>query len=380
MATFPLYTTSFRGIGQITERELRDRFSSNLTEVSSCRVRDYDLTCFTFSGAPDDLFELGTIEDLFYQVSVLPLSGETTDLEALKTHFQDAPIDPGLNLHRRHTSRHDRKRTTFRVVVQARDTSWRHYRRVDMEKAMVQAIKRRFPRWQAVEDNADLEFWLQQADRALLLGLRLSDRHLRHRTYKVANIPGSLRPTIAHALVYLAGVQDGQVFLDPMCGAGTLLLERARAGRHRLLVGGDTNPKAAAQAAENFGPRHRPRGVLRWDATRLPLPDACVDRVAANLPWGNQHGSPETNPALYTATVAELDRVLKPGGRATFLTSEFSLLRDALKNQPNLYLAEQFRKVGVLGREADIFVVGKKGGEAEKRTPKDALAPPLPPG
>lgn len=360
MATFPLYTTSFRGLGQITERELRDHFSGSLTQISSCRVRDYDLTCFTFAGVPDALFELGTIEDLFYQVSALPLSGETTDLEALQTHFQEAPIDPGLNLHRRHTARHDRKRTTFRVVVQARDTAWRHYRRLDMQKAMVQAIRRRFPHWRAVQEDVDLEFWLQQADRALLLGLRLSDRQLRHRTYKVANIPGSLRPTIAHALVFLSGVQDGQVFLDPMCGAGTLLLERARAGRHRLLLGGDLNSEAVAHTAQNFGPRHRPRGILRWDATRLPLPDACVDRVAANLPWGAQHGSPQTNPALYTGALAEIDRVLKPGGRAVFLTSEFSLLREAIKKQPGLYLAEQLRKVGVLGREADIFVVGKK--------------------
>ncbi|MCC7261016.1 MAG: methyltransferase domain-containing protein, partial [Candidatus Latescibacteria bacterium] len=311
---------------------------------------------------PGDLFALGTIEDLFYQVGAMPLSGATTDLEALKTQIQEVLLDQGLSLHRQLAASHDNKRTSFRVVVQARDTSWRHYRRIDLQKALVQGIHRRFPRWRALQEDADLEFWLQQADRALLIGLRLSDRQLRHRTYKVANIPGSLRPTIANALVFLSGVQDGQVFLDPMCGAGTLMLERARAGRHHLLLGGDANPEAVAHAAENFGPRHRPRGILRWDATHLPLPDACVDRVAANLPWGGQHGTPETNPELYAGTLSELDRVLKPGGRAVFLTSEFGLLRDALKQQPELYLAEQIRKVGVLGREADIFVVGKKGG------------------
>lgn len=360
MATFPLYTTSFRGLGQITQRELREGFSGKLTQLSACRVRDWDLNCFTFAGSPGDLLELGTIEDLFYQLAAMPLSGAATDLEALQTQIQEAPLDPALALHRQLASRRDHQRTSFRVVVQARDTSWRHYRRLDMQKAMVQAIRRRFPRWRAVPEDADLEFWLQQADRALLLGLRLSDRQLRHRTYKAANMPGSLRPTIAHALVFLSGVQDGQIFLDPMCGAGTLLLERARAGRHRLLLGGDLNPEALAHTAGNFGPRHRPRGILRWDATCLPLPEACVDRVAANLPWGGQHGSPQTNPALYAGALAEIDRVLKPGGRAVFLTSEFALLRDALKKQPDLYLAEQLRKVGVLGREADIFVVGKK--------------------
>ncbi|MCC7261468.1 MAG: hypothetical protein IT369_02995, partial [Candidatus Latescibacteria bacterium] len=75
MATFPLYTTSFRGLGQITQRELRDRFSDCITQLSACRVRDWDLNCFTFACRPGDLFALGTIEDLFFQVGAMPLIG-----------------------------------------------------------------------------------------------------------------------------------------------------------------------------------------------------------------------------------------------------------------------------------------------------------------
>jgi 23S rRNA G2445 N2-methylase RlmL len=359
MAGLPLYTTSFRGLGPITQRELRGRFGAAVGQVVSRRVRDWDLTSFAFAGPPAELLQLGTIEDLFYQLGAMPLSGAAADLEALRSQVQDLPLDPALALHRQLAGRREHRRTSFRVVVQARDTAWRHYRRVELQKALVEGMRRRFPRWRVAPEGADLEFWAQQADRTLVVGLRLSDRHLRHRAYKAANMPGSLRPTIAHALVLLAGVQEGQVFLDPVCGAGTLLLERARAGRHHLLIGGDLDPEALACAAANFGPRHRPRGLLRWDAACLPLPDACVDRAAANLPWGGRHGSPAELPALYAAALAQIDRVLKPGGRAVFLTSEFSLLREALRKQPGLYLAEQFRKVGVLGREADIFVVGK---------------------
>jgi len=361
MATFPLYTTSFRGLGSITQRELRQRFGNKISQLRSNRVRDWDLNAFTFAGPPGELLELGTIEDLYYHLGAMPLSGAVADLEALQSQVRDLPLDPALALHRQLAPRREHKRTSFRVVVQARDAAWRHYRRVEIQKAVIAGVGRRFPRWRAVEEDADLEFWAQQADRTLVLGLRLSDRHLRHRSYKAAHLPGSLRPTIAHALVFLSGVQEGQVFLDPTCGTGTLLLERARTGRHHLLLGGDLDRAALIAAAANFGPRHRPRGLLHWDASRLPLGDACVDRVAANLPWGGRHGSARTNPSLYTAVLAETARVLRPGGRAVFLTSEGRLLRDALMKQPALHLAEPARSVGVLGREADIMVVEKRG-------------------
>ena len=84
-----------------------------------------------------------------------------------------------------------------------------------------------------------------------------------------------------------------------------------------------------------------------------------MDRVAANLPWGRQHGSPSTNPALYHATLAEVHRVLKPGGQAVFLTSEFALFRETLKKLSGLHLIEQFRGIAILGQKEDIFVVGK---------------------
>ena len=50
-------------------------------------------------------------------------------------------------------------------------------------------------------------------------------------------------------MVWLTGPEDDDVFLDPMCGAGTVLIERGSIARHRLLVGADNNPEALAAAA-----------------------------------------------------------------------------------------------------------------------------------
>ena len=78
-----LYTTSFRGIGQITVRELRFCFGNRLSNVRTDRVRDYDLVQFHWQGDPLALRQLGTVEDVFYWLVDIPLSGEREDLNTL---------------------------------------------------------------------------------------------------------------------------------------------------------------------------------------------------------------------------------------------------------------------------------------------------------
>ena len=52
------------------------------------------------------------------------------------------------------------------------------------------------------------------------------------------------------------------------------------------------------------------------------MPDACVDVVLCDLPFGRQFGSLEENQSLYPAVLRELRRVTKPSGRALLLSSE----------------------------------------------------------
>ena len=360
MNTATLYTTSFHGIGPITTRELRDAVGPTAGDIQSYQVRDYDLTRFAFTGHLDDLLRLGTVEDLFFWITAVPLTGKQEDLNALSSAVLPNLIEPGLAQHRQVASRHGGKRTTFRVVVQAADARWRSYRRDRMQHAVEQGIARHYRRWKLLPDQADLEFWVQQAGKRAVIGLRLTDKTMRHRTYKTANIPGTLRPTIARALAFLSGIDPGDTFLDPMCGAGTILIERALAGRYRLLLGGDVRDEAVQCTLENFGNLHKPREIRRWDAAALPLDNASVDKVATNLPWGRQIGSPAENRTLYAGALREIARVLKPGGRAVFLTSEWNLLKETRKAVPGLALTEQHKDIAVLGRRADIFVLTKK--------------------
>src|SRR5262249_24863572 len=148
-----------------------------------------------------------------------------------------------------------------------------------------------------------VEVWLTIHGRQAVCGMRLSDRTMRHRGYKQEHLPASLRPTIAAAMVRLAGASPGNVVLDPMCGAGTILAEQAELSRQRgaarapLLVG-DIDVSAVRAAVVKLK-TFRPELLARWDARLLPLPHAVADRIVTNPPFGRQLGQPTEIGLLY---------------------------------------------------------------------------------
>src|SRR5919201_960264 len=105
-----------------------------------------------------------------------------------------------------------------RLVAQM--TGKHGYRRVDARKALAQGLAGKLPAsWRAAEENAAVEVWLTIDGATAVCGLRLSDRTMRHRKYKREHLPASLRPTLAAAMVRLAGGPPAHLVAHPMCGA-----------------------------------------------------------------------------------------------------------------------------------------------------------------
>jgi 23S rRNA G2445 N2-methylase RlmL len=319
---------------------------------------DKGIVVFRVPEVGPHLLKLRTVEDVFLVGwGTDSLTYRADDLKSIRQWTaKQADWQHLLSLH--HAIRPKPKgKPSYRLVTQMGGTHG--YRRMDAGKALAQGLAGVFPpSWKPAEENAAVEIWLTIRGATAVCGLRLSDKTMRHRAYKVEHLPASLRPTIAAAMVRLAGAAPGDVVLDPMCGAGTILAEQIELSKSRKAGrvdtwGGDRDMNMLRAAASNL---HRvgPALVAQWDAARLPLATASVDRVVSNPPFGKQLSSPEEIGPLYRSTIRECHRVLKPGGKAVLLVSEADALRAAIK--PHQWTPTRQLPVEVLGQPAVIGV------------------------
>jgi tRNA (guanine6-N2)-methyltransferase len=352
------YAHTMPGLEEVAWIEIRSRLVGASFEATKTLRDKNGFVFFRYAGSPADLLDLRTPEDIFFLVARIPrVAWGREGLEQIQQLVaRDRFLDAGLRLHSQVARRSGGRGGTFRVI--SRMAGGRQpYRRIDFQRAMEKALKKRLGgQWRIVEQGEDVEIWVNLIGLDFVCGLRLSDAQMRHREYKRAHVAASLRPSVAAAMVWLTKPQPEDVFLDPLCGAGTLLVERGRIERHALLLGGDIDADALRAAAQNIGPRHKPRQLLRWDVGCLPLASASVDKVATNLPFGKRIGSPQENQRLYRTVFGEIDRLLRPRGRAVVLSSETELIKDTLRQVSGLQIVHGY-SVTILGQRARTYVV-----------------------
>jgi 23S rRNA G2445 N2-methylase RlmL len=347
----PCYALVIPGLEPVAGEEITEVLGGEVKRTAP------GLVVFRVPDIDRALLRLRTTEDVFlFAWGTDKLTYRAADLDSIRRWTaREADWENLLRIH--HAIRPKPKgKPTYRLVTQM--TGHHGYRRVDARAALAKGLAGKLPAsWRHAEENAAVEVWLTIDEATAVCGLRLSDRTMRHRTYKDEHRPASLRPTLAAALVRLADVRPGQLLLDPMCGAGTILAEQLTAGRRAepavRVLGGDLDTGALRTAAANLRRLTEP-DLARWDAGLLPLADASVDRVISNPPFGKQLGEPEEIGPLYRRVVPEWDRVLRPGGLAVLLVADQRALKEAA-SAVNWKLMRQLR-VRVLGQKATVSV------------------------
>jgi 23S rRNA G2445 N2-methylase RlmL len=344
------YAMVLPGLEASAEEEIRQELGGELKRSG------HGIVVFRVEEITPELLQLRTTEDVFLLGwGTDQLTYRAEDLDKIRAWTaREVNWDQLLRLH--HSLRPKPKgKPTYRLVTQM--TGEHGYRRVDARKALARGLEGKLPAsWRHAEENASVEIWLTIHAATAVCGMRLSDSSMRHRTYKLEHRPASLRPTAAAAMVRLAGIRPHQVYLDPMCGVGTILAELLTAvqkpiGRTIQIWGGDIDANAVRAAASNLRRLGQPL-LTRWDATHLPLPDQSVDCIISNPPFGKQLGTPEEIVPLYRRMIRQYDRVLKPGGRVVLVVSDFDVLKEAIK--PVAWKRDRQVRVRVLGQPAVI--------------------------
>jgi demethylmenaquinone methyltransferase / 2-methoxy-6-polyprenyl-1,4-benzoquinol methylase len=113
--------------------------------------------------------------------------------------------------------------------------------------------------------------------------------------------------------------RNGARVLDLCCGTGDLMLA-LEARRGAGVWGSDFSHPMLAIAARKVASKGAASALIEADALRLPLADASLDLVTVAFGFRNL--------ANYKAGLAELVRILRPGGTAAIL--EFSKPRQKL--------------------------------------------------
>ena len=126
------------------------------------------------------------------------------------------------------------------------------------------------------------------------------------------NIDRAWRSTLIESLAPVLEGPEAKI-LDLCCGTGDVLLELEQMKRARIFGADFCHPMltAAQHKAERKGIRAR---LFEADALKLPLADSVFDAIVISFGFRNL--------ANYTAGLAELQRVIKPGGQLAIL--EFS--------------------------------------------------------
>lgn len=188
--------------------------------------------------------------------------------------------------------------------------------------------------------------------------VRTSPRPLATRAWRIGNMEGALNATVASAMALLTAPHPQDLYVNLLCGSGTLMIERAGCGPVRRIIGCDTSISAREIARRNVdasGYQDRIQ-ITDWDARHLPLEVASVDALTADLPFGNLMGSHEQNLALYPALLQEVARVAKPNAPFVLITAEVRLMESLLQESP-LWKVVEIMPITLRGLHPRIFIL-----------------------
>lgn len=184
------------------------------------------------------------------------------------------------------------------------------------------------------------------------------DVSLHRRWYRVEEHMASLKPSLASAMLWIAGARDGMTILDPVCGSGTIAIEAALQLENARIICNDISKRSIRAAIRNaLAARVRNKIVfMTLDAGELSkhIPEKSVDRIICNPPYGIRLGSPETARRVLSKIFRLASDVLTVDGKVVMITPDRDYAKKTAENRGLKLFYERAVKHGDL----DAWILG----------------------
>lgn len=311
---------SVRGLEWVAAAEARGRLSATVQRV---RHREVWLRA---ARLPAELAGLRVADDVFFHAGNVPHVGHTRQALSIIARGTSS-IDWAAA-----AKESGRSQGPFDVVGSF--LGRRNYNRFELEDAVGQAVAAQ-TRWAYLQRRPDrrpvgeraLTIRVHIEDDEAALGIRLADRPLHRRAWKRVDVPGTLHPPVAAALVLAAGLRPASVLADPFCGAGTVGIEALLTEPTARVFLSDLRHESVAATLRNASSaRVQDRLLIATaDAARPPLRSASVDRLVTNPPWSRLVEPEGLLRERWEPFVETVPKVLRNGGRGVLLVDMGSL-------------------------------------------------------
>ena len=175
--------------------------------------------------------------------------------------------------------------------------------------------------------------------------------------YRKSNIPTSLNPVTA-AIVMKAiekWLKPNSKVIDPFCGTGTMLIERAKLKGVQDLTGVDIFNEAIVAAKMNSSIAEVDIDLVQGDILEFSTIDV-FDEMISNMPFESNTINHAQVENLYRDFVKMIPELIKPAGMVFLYTVEKNLLKQNILINKQLQLIQEI-KLESGGLNPELFVI-----------------------
>ena len=210
-------------------------------------------------------------------------------------------------------------------------------------------------------DEGDLLVRIRRTKSGWDVLLRITNRPLSTRSWRVCDYQGALNAPTARAMAILSDIKSSDNYLNIACGSGTLLIETMAQYRLSHTTGIDIDTEALQCARTNIGKTSFVNNIIlkQMDARELKFKDKSIDVIQADLPFGQLIGSHEENLELYPALFKEMARVTRSDARIILLTHEIRLVEQVVSNYSE-FQVDHTLQITQRGLHPKIYVLRKR--------------------